>query len=96
VRVDGCYVQRSGGLAVTVADRDDAALCVDGPAWLDDSSTLTLDLAPGTARHGAEIRVLESRALHGAFGSVTVTTPGLRAEPRYSATGLTVRLRPAT
>jgi autotransporter-associated beta strand protein len=95
VRTGGCYVQESGVLeaVATTADRDEPMLHIAGPAWLGENSALKIVLGPRrTARSGAEIRVLTSHGLHGTFGSVTTDIPGLRAEPRYSSAGLTVRL----
>ena len=97
-----------GTLGVELVE-DAPALRVEGMARLGERSVLRIDLAAcglgrgdgaGRADHGNHIdhfdrtfRVIEACDLRGTFRSITVTTPGYRAEPRYSASGLTVRIR---
>jgi autotransporter-associated beta strand protein len=83
-----------GTLGVRLAE-DGPALRVQGVVRLEANSSLRIDVTGCEARHGGDrtFRVIEACDLRGTFRSITVSTPGLRAEPHYSARGLTVRIR---
>lgn len=82
-----------GTLGVRLAE-DGPALRIDGLVRLDGQSALVIDAAGCDLRRpDRTFHIVDACDLRGAFGSVTVTTPGYRAEPRYTAQGLTVRIR---
>lgn len=92
VRARHDYAQSGGTLEVAAARSGDGspALLVGGHAQLA-AGSLLIGLDPSRApRDGAEVRVIEARGLRGAFGSVAVSAPGYRAEPRYTGSGLSV------
>ncbi|MFF4211309.1 phosphatase PAP2 family protein [Streptomyces sp. NPDC001796] len=94
VRVRGSYTQAAGAaLDVTLRAGHKAALTVERRAVLDRDSVLTLHLdedRPPAA--GTVVPVLETDALRGQFGRVTVASDAYRAVPVYTADGLAVRL----
>ncbi|WP_194920553.1 phosphatase PAP2 family protein [Catenulispora rubra] len=87
-----------GTLGVKLVD-DGPALRISGLARVGEQSSLLLDVtacdmsARDVRRADRTFRVIEACDLRGVFRSITVSTPGFRAEPRYSASGLTVRIR---
>jgi autotransporter-associated beta strand protein len=85
-----------GTLGVRLAE-DGPALRVEGLARLEGECALLIDVADVAACDGRHIdrtfHVIEACDLRGAFRGMTVSAPGYRAEPRYSATGLTIRIR---
>ncbi|MCO6011307.1 phosphatase PAP2 family protein [Actinoallomurus purpureus] len=93
VRVRGTFTQAAGGtLEVALDHHRQAALEIDGQARLN-GGTLLLSLDPSARPpHGATLPVLRARSLAGRFTAVTVSTPGLRAEPHYTRQGVFVRL----
>lgn len=83
----------AGTLGVRLAE-DGPALRIGGLARLDPQSALVIDTAACDLRRSDRtFRIIDACDLRGAFGSITVTTPGYRAEPRYTSQGLTVRIR---
>ena len=86
----------SGTLGVQLVD-DGPALRIEGLARVEANASLRIDLPVPAAcdeRRGERtFRVIDACDLRGTFRSITVTTPGYRAEPRYTANGLTVRIR---
>lgn len=93
VRVGRDYVQTAGSLELTASGDGSPALLVRGQARLSGDSSLIIDLdSAHPSRGGGEVRIIEARGLRGAFGSVSVSTPGYRAEPRYTDSGLSVRI----
>lgn len=94
VRIRGSYAQSPDTtLELTLRPGATPALTIAGRAALATGSTLTLHL-DGIPPHHRErtLPVINSRSLHGEFTTVTVTTPGYRATPLYSHTGLAIRL----
>ena len=94
------YVADGATLGVRLDDEDGPALRIEGLARVAENSSLRIDVAAcdlrrgdGTGRTGRAFRVIEACDLRGTFGSITVSAPGYFAEPRYSAAGLTVRIR---
>ncbi|MEZ0109368.1 autotransporter-associated beta strand protein [Catenulispora sp. EB89] len=82
-----------GTLGVKLVDGG-PALRIEGLARVEDRSSLVLDVTSCDLRRADRtFRVIEACDLRGAFRSITVSTPGFRAEPHYSASGLTVRIR---
>ncbi|MGW1725665.1 phosphatase PAP2 family protein [Streptomyces sp. NPDC002306] len=98
VRVRGAYLQESGTvLDLTLRGDHATALSVAGRVLLGRGGVLSL--RPDAGRPpvaGSTVRVLDARALRGRFDRVELDSPTLRAEPVYTAEGLSVRLRPAT
>jgi autotransporter-associated beta strand protein len=92
LRVRGGYTQSSGTtLDVTLADDGVPALTVSRRVLLGRGSALVIRLA-GSRRpaRGAVLPVIETRALQGRFGNITVD--GFHAEPIFTGRGLSVRL----
>ncbi|MGP4051396.1 phosphatase PAP2 family protein [Streptomyces sp. 2A115] len=92
LRVRGAYTQSSGTtLDVTLADDGEPALTVSRRVLLDRGSALVIrfdeSLSP---KRGVTLPVINTRALQGRFGSITVD--GFHAEPVFTARGLSVRL----
>ena len=87
--VRGTYRQRDGVLTATLSGDPGAALQVRDSAEIGPGSTLEL------AVNGAcgLLPVLCAKRLTGRFATVTVRTPGYRAEPVYTRTALFVRIR---
>ncbi|WP_370381422.1 phosphatase PAP2 family protein [Catenulispora sp. GAS73] len=82
-----------GTLGVKLVE-DGPALRISGLARVGDRSSLLLDVSACDVRRADRtFRVIEACDLRGAFRSITVSTPGFCAEPHYSASGLTVRIR---
>ncbi|WND39884.1 phosphatase PAP2 family protein [Streptomyces sp. BB1-1-1] len=92
LRVRGSYVQEAGTtLDVTLAGARVPALEVSRRVLLDPGSRLVVRLDDSCrARRGAVLPVLETPALRGRFGSITVD--GFDAEPVFTPRGLSVRL----
>ncbi|WP_225859211.1 phosphatase PAP2 family protein [Streptomyces albicerus] len=92
LRVRGVYAQASGtSLDVTLAGDRVPALTVSRRVRLDRGSALAIRLDGSyRPRRGTVVPVIETRALQGRFGSITVD--GFRAEPVFTARGLSVRL----
>lgn len=67
---------------------------IEGLVRLEGESALRIDVAACDVRRGDRtFHVIDACDLRGAFRDITVSAPGFRAEPRYSASGLTVRIR---
>jgi autotransporter-associated beta strand protein len=93
VLIRGGYVQSGGTLELTADSRIGEALQVKSSARLSGASALIVHVDPARPpRDGDEVRVLEAHSLHGVFGSVSVDAAGYRAEPRYTSSGLSVRI----
>jgi autotransporter-associated beta strand protein len=93
VRVRGDYTQTGGTLAVTLPAHGDAALLVEGDVTLGTGSTLVITLDPARIPSpGATLPVIHADRLRGRFATVTVTTPGWRAEPLYRRDLLSARV----
>jgi autotransporter-associated beta strand protein len=90
VAIRGGYTQSHGTLAVT-AGRHGAPLSVEHPVQLGTGSVLSIDVDPSCGR-SAIVEVIRAQRVEGRFASVTVTTPGHRADPVYTATGVAIRL----
>ncbi|MEV0225247.1 phosphatase PAP2 family protein [Streptomyces sp. NPDC050704] len=92
LRVRGAYTQSSGTtLDATLTDDGAPALKVSRRVLLDRGSALVVRLDESLSpKRGMTLPVIESRALQGRFGSITVD--GFRAEPVFTARGLSVRL----
>lgn len=86
-RISGAYRQVTGS-TLTVAAH--AALDVDGPATVDSGAALKIRLDRHCAR-GAVFRVITAHRLRGRFA--TIEADGYEVEPRYTATGLSIRVR---
>ena len=89
VSVHGDYRQSGGVLAVSARRTGDPALTVGGPAVIGSGSVLELTVEDGC---GGLVPVLRAGRLSGRFAAITVRTPGYRATPFYTKTGLSVRL----
>jgi hypothetical protein len=87
--VHGDYRQSLGVLAVSARHIGDPALTVAGQAVIGSGSVLELTVEDGC---GGLVPVLRARRLSGRFAAITVRTPGYRAVPFYTQTGLSVRL----
>ncbi len=85
-------LQVSGGATLQLTLRGDRhpALTVGGTLRLSPGSVLVIELASPAA--GAVLPVISSRGLQGKFGTITVSTAGYQAEPRYAPTGLSVHI----
>jgi len=93
VLIRGGYAQSGGALELTADGRQTLALRVKGSARLTGASALIIHQDPAhPLRDGDLVHVLEARSLRGVFGSVSVAAPGLRAEPRYTASGVSIRI----
>lgn len=84
----------NGTLGVRLTE-DGPALRIEGLARLESNSSLRIDVSECEVRRSGNrtFRIIEACDLRGTFRSITVSTPGLHAEPRYSASGLSVRIR---
>jgi autotransporter-associated beta strand protein len=87
-KVCGGYVQRGGALAVAVRRGRDAALEVAGPADIGRGSTLEVTVE----NECGIVPVLRAGRVTGRFDTVTVRTPGYRAEVVYTRTTVSVRI----
>ncbi|MEY9966824.1 autotransporter-associated beta strand protein [Streptacidiphilus sp. MAP12-16] len=93
VQVHGSGMLNGGTLDVTPHRHDGPTLWVARTVRLGWDSMLTIrlsqvaDLCPGQ-----ELQIISARGLTGRFGSISVDLPGYRVEPRYSSTGLSVRI----
>ncbi|WP_410642945.1 phosphatase PAP2 family protein [Amycolatopsis sp. lyj-346] len=85
LRVGG-YHQTGGTLSVTAG----RALLVRGEATLERGSVLELRLTGPCPAH--EVDVLCARRLRGRFAAIRADRPGYRVVPRYTPTGLSVRI----
>lgn len=86
--VGGDFRQSGGTLAVTARSGHEAGLTVDRRTEIGQGATLEL-----TVERGCDsVEVLRTNRLTGRFATITVTTPGYRAVPSYTRTGLVVRL----
>jgi autotransporter-associated beta strand protein len=94
VRVAGAYRQAAGStLAVSLGRSREPALVVGRESTVDAGSVLEIRWDPSW---GPGVRqVLESRRLRGRFAAITVDRGGCRAIPRYTPTGLWVRIEGA-
>ena len=92
LRVRGAYAQASGAILDVTLDGDRVpALEVSRRVVLDRGSRLVIRLDDSyRPRRGTVLPVIETRALQGRFGSITVD--GFHAEPVFTARGLSVRL----
>jgi autotransporter-associated beta strand protein len=83
-------------LAVTAGIDGQPSLAVGGALTLARESTLEVRLDP---RHvpatGRTVQLIRAGRVRGTFGTVRVATPGLRALPAYTSTGVAIRLFPA-
>jgi autotransporter-associated beta strand protein len=83
-------------LAVTAGTDGQPSLAVGGALTLARESTLEVRLDP---RHvpatGRTVQLIRAGRVRGTFGTVRVATPGLRALPVYTSTGVAIRLFPA-
>lgn len=90
------HVGAAGTLAVTAAADGRPTLLVGGALTLARESTLEVRLDPkGVPATGRTVQLIRAGRVRGTFGTVRVTTPGLRALPVYSSTGVAIRLFPA-
>ncbi len=85
LRVGG-YHQTGGTLSAGTGP----ALLVRGEATLERGSVLQIRLAGSCPAH--EVEVLCARRLRGRFSAIDVDRPGHRVVPRYTSTGLSVRI----
>jgi autotransporter-associated beta strand protein len=86
--VGGDFRQSGGTLAVTARSGREAGLVVDRRTEIGQGATLEL-----TVERGCDtVEVLRTNRLTGRFATITVLTPGYRAVPSYTRTGLVVRL----
>ncbi|WP_432136451.1 MULTISPECIES: phosphatase PAP2 family protein [unclassified Streptomyces] len=94
VRVRGAWLQECGGTLDLALRRDHGpVLGVSGRARLDRGSALTLRLdAERPPRAGTTVPVLRAGGLRGQFDRIDVCSETLRAEPVYTAHGVSVRL----
>lgn len=91
LRVAGAYRQAGGStLSVNLGRSREPALVIGGTSTVDFGSVLEIRWDPSWGR-GAR-HVLETRRLSGRFAAIRVDRGGCRAVPRYTATGLWVRL----
>lgn len=94
VEIPGHYAQKSDAvLEVTLGAGPSPVLAVGRTATLGSKSILEIHLPDGYSKSGAKpIPVISSRRLSGTFGTITVLADGYRAEPVYTADGLSIRL----
>ncbi|MEU4251537.1 phosphatase PAP2 family protein [Amycolatopsis sp. NPDC026612] len=84
----GGYHQTGGTLSAGTGPGP--ALTVRGEATLERGSVLEIRLAGSCPAH--EVEVLCARRLRGRFSAIDVDRPGHRVVPRYTSTGLSVRI----
>lgn len=93
VEVPGSCALTGGTLDLALGEEDGPALSVAQSVRLGWDSTLTIRLPKhARRRHGGELPVISACGLSGRFRSITVDVPGYRVEPRYSSTGLSVKI----
>ncbi|TDB76915.1 phosphatase PAP2 family protein [Micromonospora sp. KC723] len=85
----GDYRQRGGVLAAAGCRGGQAALTVAGTAEIGRGTTLELTVEAGAHL----VPVLRARRVVGRFDTITVRTPGYRAEPVYTRHAVLVRVR---
>jgi autotransporter-associated beta strand protein len=92
LRVSGVRVggYRQAGGTLSVRPGAGPALAVSGTVALDPGSTLEIRLDDPCP--GREIPVLSARRVQGRFAAVKVDRPGFRVVPRYTPTGLSLRI----
>ena len=94
VRVAGAYRQAAGSTLVVTLRPHGPAFEVSRSATVDRGTALKIRLAPGCAPgNGDVLQVLTAHGLRGTFATITVEAAGYDVVPRYTATGLSVRLR---
>ncbi|PZG02083.1 phosphatase PAP2 family protein [Micromonospora deserti] len=85
----GDYRQRGGVLATPARQGAQAALTVAGTAEIGRGSSLELTVEAGSHL----VPVLRARRVVSRFDTITVRTPGYRAEPVYTPNAVLVRVR---
>ncbi|MEU4420585.1 phosphatase PAP2 family protein [Actinoplanes sp. NPDC024001] len=94
VHVGGAFRQSAGTLAVTVRPHGAPPLTVHEEVVLGSGATLSIEVTPGR-KYDRPVPVLKARRVRGRFASVSVVTPGYRAELVQDGDSVAVRLRTA-